>query len=465
VIVLLRDSSFSVETVLDLLRETGELSTDPLGRRLDIAAYFEKLRTQAEIWLFVDQGAPVGMIAYYANDPKSRAAYLSWMGIRQEHHGKKIGTALLNHMHDDCAKKGMERIRLEVHPENRRAFLLYKRQGYEAVDLRDGKIVMQRPVSFVSPATRIDDSGLFAEQGIDLRIKRDDLFPMSGGGNKARKIGYILRSARAGGHNAIVTNGGLQSNHARAAAIACAEAGLVCHLVLHTEEAPPEIATGNLLLMQLAGAEIEYCRLAELAERMDAAVALCKKDGLDPLYVWGGGHCPEGSLAYYEAAKEAQAQCGSWIPDVVIVASGTGTTQAGLAVGYAQLPTRVLGISVARDQSRGKRVVEDSIAELCAARQLDRPARDVEFRDDWICGGYECTDGRLDRILQQAGRHGLILDPTYTGKAFLGLSELIESGEIPPGSKVLFWHTGGLLNLMASGGRSCRTGPATGILK
>lgn len=286
--------------------------------------------------------------------------------------------------------------------------------------------------------------------GVELYIKRDDFFPMSGGGNKARKILYIINNAIKNEYDALVTNGSIQSNHARAAAIACATNNLHCKLVLHGDPSKVYHLTGNLLLMKLSTAEIEVVPISQLSEAMDRSILEMRAKGLNPLYVWGGGHCLQGSLAYYDAAKEAQKQCGEWIPDYIVHASGTGTTQAGLSVGFAGSNAKVIGISIAREKERGESIIRESIDELKDYLKLDRPVN-IDFRDDWIYGGYEkVNDNIIENIKMAAECEGLILDPTYTGKAFTALVDMIRNGEIPKDSKVLFWHTGGLLNLMAS---------------
>jgi len=229
-----------------------------------------------------------------------------------------------------------------------------------------------------------------------------------------------------------------------------ASRGMPCHLVIVLEPDIRYPISGNFLLMQLSGATIEYCKKEQLADRMDQAITRYKEDGLNPAYIWGGGHCHAGTVAFVEAAAEARSQCGKWIPDFVVHASGTGTTQAGLAIGYADLPTRVIGISVARDASRGAQVIRDTITDYFI--QIGEPRKDilVDFRDDWICGGYEQSNSELLSIVRSAAKAGFIVDPTYSGKALYGLLKLVERGDIPAGSRVLFWHTGGLLNLMAS---------------
>ena len=285
---------------------------------------------------------------------------------------------------------------------------------------------------------------------INLRIKRDDLFAFEGGGSKARKMQYIMCDIEDAEHDILVTNGGPQSNHARAAALMAANRGMACHLVIVLEPGVRYPVSGNLLLMQLSGATLEYCTKDELPERMDQAIDLYKCQDYNPAYIWGGGHCHAGTVAFVDAAAEARSQCGEWVPDFLIHASGTGTTQAGLAIGYADLPTRVIGISVARDAARGGQVVRDTISEYFV--KIGAPKKDirVDFRDDWICGGYERTNAELLTLVHRAAKNGFIVDPTYSGKALYGLVELVKRREIPRGSKVLFWHTGGLMNLMGS---------------
>lgn len=260
----------------------------------------------------------------------------------------------------------------------------------------------------------------------------------------------IWADVERGGHDAVVTTGGPQSNHARAAAIKSAEAGLVCHIVVMGD---PEIIgaeTGNLLLMRLSGAVLEFCRKEQIAERMDAAMERYRAQGRNPIYIWGGGHSSSGTHALVLGAQEAQEQCGEWVPEYLVHASGTGTTQAGLMIGYQDLPTRVIGISVARATAHGRGVIAESLAEFeqeYASTGLDG---EIDFRDEWTAGGYEATSAELIKVIETAATAGMFVDPTYSGKGLHGLVDLVRNGTIPPGSRVLFWHTGGLLNLQAS---------------
>lgn len=290
--------------------------------------------------------------------------------------------------------------------------------------------------------------------GVDLWIKRDDLFPLTGGGNKGRKIVYIARDVAHRGADSVVTTGGLQSNHARATALMAAKHGWKCKLVLHGEESHMDHPQGNLLLMCLAGADIVVVPPEKIGPTMRESMDEFASQGRKPYEIPGGGHMLAGSVAYVEAIKELeyQRQSGKWIPECIILASGTGTTQAGILGGLDMVgwETRVAGISVARRNPRGRLVVEQAYADLRQHLGVNGSGRYVDFRDDWTGDGYQRpTDATIAAIRVAASVEGLMLDPTYTGKAFAALLDMIRGGEIKQGSRVLFWHTGGLLNLAA----------------
>jgi D-cysteine desulfhydrase len=279
---------------------------------------------------------------------------------------------------------------------------------------------------------------------------------MSGGGNKVRKIERILRSISPSNYDTLITHGGVQSNHCRVVALKAAEVGKKCILYLHGEDEALRRPSGNLLIMALAGAEIHVVPHKTLWDAFNCGVEECRKAGMRPFVVPGGGHCVAGAEAYVEAMNELgnELKQSDWIPDVIIHASGTGATQAGLAAGLDVLswPTRLIGISVGRPSPRGKAAVEEMYHEVRDTLRMPGQPREIEFRDEWLCGGYEqASDDVLACIRHVAETEGMILDPTYTGKAFLGLIDLVNKGEIPRGKRVLFWHTGGLMNLL-----SCR---------
>lgn len=304
------------------------------------------------------------------------------------------------------------------------------------------------PVHYLPTASKI--------LNIELFVKREDLFPFTGGGNKARIINCILSEEEKKREiDSLITTGGVQSNLARTVALKAAEKGWKCFLVLHgPENMQPEI-TGNFLLMYLTGANIKIVSPEKIHDTLLKTDSECKAMGLQPFFIEGGGHSLAGFCAHFEAAEELAQQCQdlNWIPEWIVLASGTGTTQAGLTAGLQKLgaKAKVIGISVARRNPRGLNVVLEAYNKLCAFKKISPQDDLIHFRDEWVGEGYEQASNKTLEILKSVGKSdGLLLDPTYTAKAFLGLTEMVHSGEIPRGARVLFWHTGGLMNLLAA---------------
>lgn len=291
-------------------------------------------------------------------------------------------------------------------------------------------------------------SKLPAELPVELWIQDDSYFPAYGGGSKARKIGPFLEEAEKLGCNAVVTAGAANSNHAKVVALACAQKRWNCTVVVHDTE---DYSKGNLLLMKMAGAKLVFTSLSQVGSVMDQEMEAFRQSGLKPYYIYGGGHALPGYKAYYWAALQLVEEYSELKPDFIVHASGTGGTQAGLIVGFDQaLPeSTVIGVSVARNQARGVTAVSNACRELTDHLGIMPVSESkVIFKDDWIGEGYgHSYSALLETIKNFSQNHGLITDPTYTGKALHGLVSMIRSGEIEPGSKVLFWHTGGLINL------------------
>jgi 1-aminocyclopropane-1-carboxylate deaminase/D-cysteine desulfhydrase-like pyridoxal-dependent ACC family enzyme/GNAT superfamily N-acetyltransferase len=445
-----------VSRIVELLQEFGSLLPDPLSERLDLDAYARKILAHADIaFAFIDKTI-VGMVVLYANDTETRAAHVPMITVAPFARRKGVGVALMSRAMALARQRKMHSLNLTVLKENSAAIAMYRGLRFRDVSRDGARIVLQaelpptRDPASVLPTALEPCPELAAAFGldIDLKVKRDDLYPMSGGGIKARKIQYILQDAVTKGHDVIVTNGGPQSNHARATAVEAARLGLKCHIIVVMEPGRSYPDAGNILLMRLSGATLEYRRKDQLARAMDRAVSAYAEGGFNPLYLWGGGHCLPGTVAFAEAATEAQRQTPAWSPDFLILASGTGSTQAGLAIGYAHLKTRVIGISVARDAARGGAIVRDSVEEYRNAFKMPT-SPSVEFMDDWVDGGYEQAGEALLEITRTAARVGMFLDTTYSGKGWHGFVGLVKQGLIPAGSKVLFWHTGGLMNLQA----------------
>jgi 1-aminocyclopropane-1-carboxylate deaminase/D-cysteine desulfhydrase-like pyridoxal-dependent ACC family enzyme/GNAT superfamily N-acetyltransferase len=453
------DISLTAGRLDELLREFGDLLPRPLAGGMDLDAYARKLLERGEVACATCQGEVVGIAALYANDHLARRAHVPLLAVGRAHQRSGIGAALLSRVKARARQRGMTSLAVEVHASNAGGQRFCRSGGLIPKQSEGGGLSMRCELPAVGmplePTPLESWPRLAGALGLDLelRAKRDDLCASPGGGTKARKARHIFREVVESGHDVIVTTGGPQSNHARACALLAAELGIDCHLVIVLEPGVAYPDTGNILLMRLAGATLEFCSKEELAGRMDEAVARYRSEGRNPKYVWGGGHCLAGTVAFVEAAAEAQAQCGDWRPDVLLLASATGSTQAGLAIGYACQPVRVVGISVARERSRGLPAVQKCVEEYLERippSTVSRPAVALEFRDEWTDGGYERTSAALLEVVERAAKVGVLVDPTYSGKALRGLVELARRREIAPGSRVLFWHSGGLMNLQAS---------------
>lgn len=282
-----------------------------------------------------------------------------------------------------------------------------------------------------------------------IEVKRDDLYPVPGGGNKGRKLERIFNKSLPQECSAIITNGSTQSNHTRVCAIMAAERGIEAHLVLHGSEHELTRPEGNLLVASMTGAKIHVVEPARIGSTIDDLYNRLESEGKAPFIIPGGAHCLEGALAYADAVDEIDD-----LPDVIVVPSGTGATQAGILAGLDRrgAETRVIGVSVARSTSHGKKIVLESYREARDYLSLnDNPEREVVFDDRWIYGGYGKTDDSLLKIICDVARQtGLLLDPTYTGKAFAAMLSMIKAGKISRKESILFWHTGGLFNALVS---------------
>jgi D-cysteine desulfhydrase family pyridoxal phosphate-dependent enzyme len=290
--------------------------------------------------------------------------------------------------------------------------------------------------------------------GPNLWVKRDDLTGLAGGGNKARKLEFLVAEALAKGADTLVTCGAVQSNHARQTAAAAAKLGLGCTLVLRGRE--PLESQGNLLLDRLLGAEIVWAEDRPADERLVEVAEELRASGRRPYLVPYGGSTPVGACGYVAAMEELldQATREGISFDRIVFPSSSGGTQAGLAVAARALSYKgeALGISVdltARDLQEKLAPLATATAEL-----LELPAsfapEDFLVEDAYTGAGYAVL-GDLEReaIRTAAETEGLLLDPVYTGRAFGGLLDLIRQGAFDPGERLLFWHTGGIPALFA----------------
>lgn len=295
--------------------------------------------------------------------------------------------------------------------------------------------------------------------GPRIFFKRDDLTGAGLGGNKVRKLEYILGRALAEGCDTLIVCGGYQSNLARIASAMGARAGLDVQLVLGgvAGEARPE--TGNLLLDRLLGATIHFVETEprwDFGTAIEDLAATLRARGRRPFVMPLGGSSPEGMAGYVDATAELLTQCEHRriLPDHLYVAVGSGGTCSGLLLGATNLnaPYAVTGISVSRTTD----FLRDKIAaETREARQMLGLARTPERNtlrlfDDYVGDGYGAlTEGALDAIALVGRLEGVLLDPVYSGKAMHGLIDHIRRGLIGAGETVVFLHTGGSPALFA----------------
>jgi len=294
--------------------------------------------------------------------------------------------------------------------------------------------------------------------GPEIWIKRDDCTGMSTGGNKTRKLEFLLAEARAQGADIILTQGATQSNHARQTAACAAKLGLACHLLLEdrTQKTDHDYTdSGNVLLDQLHGASIERHAanpdmnglLAKVAERM-------KSEGRRPYWIPGGGSNTTGALGYVNAALELVQQANEMglRIDHIVHATGSAGTQAGLIAGLAGIRSGIplLGISVRAPRERQEENVFNlatATASLCGAEGAVSRS-DVAANSDYVGSGYGfSTPASIDAIRTLARLEGILLDPVYTGKGMAGLIELVRKGQFRKGQNIVFIHTGGSVGL------------------
>ena len=292
--------------------------------------------------------------------------------------------------------------------------------------------------------------------GPRLLVKRDDLAGLALGGNKCRKLEYILGDARQKGIDTLVTSGSAQSNFALQLAAAARRLGMEPYLMLvrgiHNE------TQGNLLLHRILRTNVTILDATDPAEmfttmpqRMEELADELRRRGRNPLVVGAGGATPSGTAGWVDAAYEIKRQLGEQRIDIryVVLANGSGSTQAGLTLGfkYLQLPVTVVGISVLHPKSQAVEAVVAQANETAELLGLDVSINppEVTLFDDYIGQGYGVpTDECLAAIKLVAQTEGIFLDPIYTGKAMAGLIDLTGRGYFSRQDAVLFIHTGGV---------------------
>jgi L-cysteate sulfo-lyase len=306
---------------------------------------------------------------------------------------------------------------------------------------------------FAHLPTRVDELPRLTEhlQGPRIFVKRDDQTGLAFGGNKTRKLEFLVAEALEQGAKTLITGGALQSNHCRQTAAAAARFGLDCTLVLNGEL--PTHPSANLLLDQMFGAEIvaitdRALRDQTLQETFDKAVLAGRK----PYLVTYGGSSPTGALGYAFAMKEFMEQTIQ--ADWIVFGTSSGGTHAGLVLGQRLFgyKGKVLGISIDEAEewlkSRVSALASDASEKM--GERIEFTRDDVLANEEYCGAGYGVlTDLEREAVKLFAKYEGLLLDPVYTGRAAAGMIDLIRKGFFRKDETVLFWHTGGQPALFA----------------
>jgi D-cysteine desulfhydrase family pyridoxal phosphate-dependent enzyme len=285
--------------------------------------------------------------------------------------------------------------------------------------------------------------------GPEIYIKRDDLTGLALGGNKTRKLNYLMAKAITEGADTVISAGAAQSNHCRQTAAAAAQLGLQCHLVLGGQA--PELSQGNLLLDELFDAHIHWTGDNRKGEDISAIAENLAAQGKKVSVIPYGGSDKVGARGFVDGFIELNEQVELSEFSTIVFASSSGGTHAGLEIGkqLTESDIRLQGINIDKDEEPDRSFV-DVIVNLCnqVAKEFDVEAsftnEDITLSDDYIADGYGIVGAQEREALSLLAKlEGIILDPVYTGRAMAGLIDMVRKGHFNKGEKVIFWHTGG----------------------
>lgn len=298
---------------------------------------------------------------------------------------------------------------------------------------------------------------LSEELGLDLWIKRDDCTGLAGGGNKTRKLEFLLGAAFEQEADTLVTQGAVQSNHVRQTAAAAAAHGLACEIILEERtgsKASDYVGNGNVLLDRLFGATIRTVPSGtDMVAELEKTAAEVRARGGNPYVIPGGGSNPVGALGYVDCAREIVVQADEMDLEVhrIVTATGSAGTHAGLVAGLAvmgaDIPVLGIGVRAPKDRQEANvfKLAEETAALLGQPRRVTREM--VVADCDYVGEGYGLIDQGVIHALTLAARlDGIVLDPVYSGKAMKGLVALARAGKFK-GETVVFLHTGGAQGL------------------
>ena len=293
--------------------------------------------------------------------------------------------------------------------------------------------------------------------GPNIFIKRDDCTGLATGGNKTRKLEFLIPDAIKNKAELVVTVGAVQSNHARQTAAACALMGLKCLIILEQRvKDPPEIYmnSGNVFLNKLYGADIKICPKNEnFLEYYEKVIEDLKSKGTNVYFIPGGGSNSIGALGYVECLNEIIKENNKYNFSHIVHATGSSGTQAGLLAGrkYFNCNIPIIGICIRYDKATQINRVYTEAKKTCEKLQcsiLDKS--EVIVYDEYIGPGYgEPSDSMIEATKLLAKKEAILLDPVYSGKGFAGLIGLIKNKKYKKNDNVLFIHTGGAVSLSA----------------
>ena len=312
-----------------------------------------------------------------------------------------------------------------------------------------------------TPIERLDRfSQALGADAPTVYIKRDDQLGLAGGGNKTRKLEFLVADALAQGADTLITCGGVQSNHCRLTLSAAAREGLHGRLVL-AEQAPGEYrpdGPGNVQLFHLLGAEriVTVPWQADLGMALEQAADEARAQGRKPYAIPLGGSSPLGALGYGIGTSDIEhlLEAAGLELHHVVLPVGSGGTLAGFLLGLraAGSAIPVTGMTVLSGRAAAEATTDALIRSTAAflGSAVAIPPAEVVCLDDWLGAGYTLpTDGMREAVALLARTEGILLDPTYTGKAMAGLIGLARAGRLRKGDNVLFLHTGGSPGLYA----------------
>lgn len=417
--------------------------------------WFEKNKDRSDRFdgIIEADGTPVGLIGLLSIDNKNKKAeYYITIGER-EFLGKGIASQASKILLEDAfMRRGLNRIYLYTETDNASAIRLYERVGFKREGIIKNDLFFKgRYVDrYIYGITKNDFCAGFGTP-IDfmdeilnnkIYIKRDDLLPFSFGGNKARKAKLFYKEIDEGNYDCVVTYGSSSSNHCRIIANIAASKGMTCYIIQPQEKSD---TTFNSQLIELFGAKLTVCPVDQVHDTIEKKIEELSSKGFKPYFIAGGGHGNIGTQAYvncYEEIRQYETENNIHF-DYIFHASGTGTTQAGLICG--QLLNRdsrkIVGISIARKNPRGRQIVIDSVQEYLGA--LGEAEKNTIFIDDYTGDGYGCENESIEKtIVEVLVKYGVPLDSTYTGKAFAGMKNYLAKNNIS-GKNILFIHTGG----------------------